>query len=72
MEFCSGEFDTFCASNGTARHLIVPRTPQQNGVAERMNRTLLERASCMLSNAGLWNKRALWAETISTTSYLRD
>jgi transposase InsO family protein len=70
LEFCSGEFDNFCANHGIARHLTVPGTPQQNGVAERMNRTLLERARCMLSNAGLWHKRVLWAETISTACYL--
>jgi hypothetical protein len=34
-------------------HRRVVGTPQQNGVAERMNRTLLEKARCMLSNAGL-------------------
>ena len=43
-------------------------TPQQNGVAERMNRTLLEKVRCMLSNAGLDKK--FWAEAVSYASHL--
>ncbi|KAE9615368.1 putative RNA-directed DNA polymerase [Lupinus albus] len=53
LEFCTGEFNEFCTNHGIARHKTFPRNPQQNGVAERMNRTLLERARCMLSNVGL-------------------
>lgn len=53
LEFCWSEFDEFCKNEGIARHHIVRNTPQQNGVAERMNQTLLERARCMLSNAGM-------------------
>ena len=37
MEFCSSEFDEFCRDEGIARHQTVRHTPQQNGVAERMN-----------------------------------
>lgn len=43
----------FCKNDEIFRHLTVRKIPQQNGVAEHMNRTLLERARCMLSNAGL-------------------
>ena len=50
------------------RHHTVRNTPQQNGVVERMNQTLLERARCMLSNAGL--TRRFWAEAVSTACYL--
>jgi len=53
LEFCSSEFDEFYHSEGIARHCTVRATPQQNGVAEHLNQTLLERARCMLSNAGL-------------------
>ncbi|KAL6133479.1 hypothetical protein ACLB2K_065714 [Fragaria x ananassa] len=60
LEFCSTEFDEFCKTEGIARHHTIRNTPQQNGVAERMNQTLLERARCMLSNAGL--ERRFWAE----------
>ncbi|KAD4178669.1 hypothetical protein E3N88_27260 [Mikania micrantha] len=41
LEFCNDSFNQFCKENGIARHLTVPGTPQQNGLAERMNRTLL-------------------------------
>ncbi|KAJ4718466.1 Retrovirus-related Pol polyprotein from transposon TNT 1-94 [Melia azedarach] len=68
LEFCWSEFDEFCKNEGIARHHTVRDTPQQNGVAERMNQTLLERARCMLSNAEL--TRRFWAETVSTACYL--
>lgn len=44
LEFCSREFNMFCRDEGISRHHRVRNTPQQNGLAERMNRTLLERA----------------------------
>lgn len=68
MEFCGGSFNEFCNNEGIVRHRIVRNTPQQNGVAERMNRTLVERARCMLSNAGL--SKEFWAEAVNTTCYL--
>ncbi|OAE31211.1 hypothetical protein AXG93_4188s1020 [Marchantia polymorpha subsp. ruderalis] len=37
LEFCNAEFDKFCANEGIQRHKTVKLTPQQNGVAERMN-----------------------------------
>ena len=47
------EFIRFCELEGITHHFTVKGTPQQNGVAERMNRTLAERARCMRLNAGL-------------------
>lgn len=44
MEFYLKEFGMFCKNEEIVRHRTVARTPQQNGVAEHMNRTLLERA----------------------------
>jgi hypothetical protein len=67
-EYCSKEFDEYCAVNGIRREKIVLRTPQQNGVAERMNRTITERARSMLLNAGL--PKHLWAEVVNTAAYL--
>ena len=52
-EFCSKEFEEFCKKFGIAWQKNTPYTPQQNGVAKRMNKTLMERARCMLSGAGL-------------------
>ncbi|KAG9458369.1 hypothetical protein H6P81_002877 [Aristolochia fimbriata] len=68
LEFCSGEFNKFCKDEGIVRHHTVRHTTQQNGVAERMNKTLLERARCMLSNAGLGND--FWAEATGMACYL--
>ena len=42
-EFCGNEFEDFCKKCGIARQKTTPYTPQQNGVAERMNRTLMEK-----------------------------
>jgi hypothetical protein len=52
-EFCGNEFEEFCKKCGIARKKTTPYTSQQNGVVERMNRTLMEKARCMLSGAGL-------------------
>ena len=68
MKFCEREFDEFCKNEGIVRHHTVRMTPQQNGVAERMNRTLLERARCMISNAGL--AKDFWVEAISMACYI--
>lgn len=43
LEFCEKSFTDFCTEHGIARHFTVVGKPQQNGVAERMNRTILEK-----------------------------
>lgn len=68
LEFCYGEFNYYCKDHGIVRHLTFRDTPHQNGVAERMNMTLLEKARSMLSNAGLGKK--FWAEVVLTTCFL--
>jgi hypothetical protein len=67
-EFCGNEFEEFCKKCGIARQKTTPYTPQQNGVAERMNRTLMEKARCMLSGAGIGQE--FWAEAVGTACYL--
>ncbi|KAK9215025.1 hypothetical protein WN944_007028 [Citrus x changshan-huyou] len=67
-EYTSDPFLQVCQNEGIKRHFTVRHTPQQNGVAERMNRTLLEKVRCMLSNAGLDKK--FWAEAVSYASHL--
>eukprot|EP00253_Pinus_taeda_P006039 PITA_06039 len=52
-EFCSKEFEEFCKKCGIARQNTTPYTPQQNGLAQRMNKTLMGRARNMLSGARL-------------------
>lgn len=48
----------------------MPRTPQQNGVAERMNRTLTERARALLNTSGL--PKTFWGDAILTANYLNN
>jgi len=52
-EFCNKEFEEFCKKCGIKWKKTTPYTPKQNGVAERMNKTLMERKRSMLSGAGL-------------------
>lgn len=47
-EYINQEFDTFLRNNGIERRLTVTHTPEQNGVAERKNRTLVEMARCLM------------------------
>ena len=68
LEFCNQEFDSYCADHGIARHRTVRLTPQQNGLAERMNRTLMDRVRSMMIQSQL--PKGLWAETLLTASYL--
>ena len=68
LEYRDKEFIRFCELEDITHHFTVKRTPQQNGVAERMNRTLVERAKCMRLNVGL--PKVFWAETIDTTSFI--
>ena len=46
-EFTSKEFLKYCTYKGIKRQFLVVRNPQQNGVAKRMNRTLMEKAKSM-------------------------
>ena len=48
----------------------APYSPQQNGVAERMNRTLLEAARSIIFNAGL--SKAYWSEAVTAAVYVRN
>jgi transposase InsO family protein len=68
MEFCSDDFNSLCRKEGIVRHRTIPYMPQQNGVAECMNRTIISKARCMLSNSGL--SRTFWAEAASTACHL--
>eukprot|EP00253_Pinus_taeda_P005913 PITA_05913 len=67
-EFCSKEFEEFCKKCCIAWQKTTPYTPKQNGVTERMNKTLMERARSMLSGAGLGQE--LWVEAVDTACYL--
>ena len=69
-EYTSKEFETYLKQDGIRHERTVPKTPKRNGVAERMNRTIVETARCMLAEAKL--PRKFWAEAVSTAVYLRN
>ena len=52
-EYIDGGFSEYCATHGIRMEKTIPGTPQQNGVVERMNRTLIECARSMRLHAGL-------------------
>jgi Integrase core domain. len=52
-EYTSAQFEEFLVKDGIRHELTIPRTPEQNGVAERMNRTLVETTRAMLMDGGL-------------------
>ena len=69
-EYVSTKFEDYLKSEGIRHECTVPKTPEQNGVAERMNRTLVETMHSMLIDAKLLH--TFWAEAISTAVYLRN
>ncbi|GJY19795.1 putative ribonuclease H-like domain-containing protein [Tanacetum coccineum] len=69
-EFKNKVMDDFCREKGIKREYSVARTPQQNGVAERKNRTLIEAARTMLADSKL--PTTFWAEAVSTACYVQN
>nr|GEU94269.1 hypothetical protein [Tanacetum cinerariifolium] len=69
-EFKNHDLNQFCGMKGIKREFSVARTPQQNEVAERKNRTLIEAARTMLSDSLL--PIPFWAEAVSTACYVQN
>lgn len=69
-EYMSLEMSDYLRKEGIQHQLTVVYTPQQNGVAERRNRSLTESAKCMLLDAGLDNR--FWGEAVLTATYLQN
>ena len=69
-EYLSDQFKSFLKKCGIRSEFTAAYSPQQNGVLERLNRTLVEAARSMLSHAGLGNM--YWAEAVATATYLRN
>ena len=66
-EYVSQEFETYSKSKGIQHEFTVLHSPEQNGVTERMNRTLAESAGAMIAHAHLPND--YWAEAIAIEVY---
>ena len=69
-EYTSKEFMDFCKGKGIVIEYTPPYTPQLNGVSERMNRTLCEKAKAMLAEAKL--PKFLWSEAVRTAAFLTN
>ena len=69
-EYCSKEFRAHLRQCGIKQQFTVARTPEQNGRAERLNRTLMENCRSMLCGAGL--EKSFWGEGILTAAYLKN
>lgn len=69
-EYISREFQAYLSEHGIHHQLTVAYTPQQNGTAERMNRTLMDLIRCMLHQKNIPKK--FWAEALSTAVYIRN
>lgn len=69
-EYVSKAFEHFLKVHGIEHHTSAPYTPQQNGVAERANRTIVEMARAMIHGQGL--KYELWGEAVSNAVYTRN
>ena len=69
-EYTSHEFENYLKSNGIAHQKTIVKNPQQNGVSERMNRSLVEAVRTMLHDSQL--PKNFWAEALSTAVHLRN
>lgn len=67
-EYVNHELSNYLKSKGIIHQLTVPYSPQQNGAAERLNRSLLEKVRCLLYNANL--NHNMWAEAANTAAYI--
>ncbi len=69
-EYLSSDFKSYLIRHGIQHQLTVAYTPQQNGVSERMNRTLMDCVRSLLHTANLDKK--FWAEALSTAVHVRN
>lgn len=69
-EFVNKKFNNYCSLKGIVHQTTIAYTPQQNGVSERLNRTLCEMARCLLNQSGLY--QFLWGEAVNTAVFIRN
>lgn len=67
-EYYCNQFDKFCDDMGIKHQLTVPYSPQQNGVCEKKNRTVMEMARCLMFEKNV--PKEFWAEAVNTAVYL--
>jgi IS30 family transposase len=69
-EYISNEFKDLCSREGIRRELVAPHNPQQNGVVERKNKTIVGATRVMLHYQGL--RMHLWAEACNIVVYVQN
>nr|GEW02928.1 putative ribonuclease H-like domain-containing protein [Tanacetum cinerariifolium] len=69
-KFKNNDLNQFCRIKGIKKEFSIPRTPQQNGFAERKNRTLIKAARTMLAHSLL--PIPFWAEAVNTACYVQN
>ena len=69
-EFENSSFEKFCEKHGVKHYFSAPRTPEQNGVVERKNRSLKELSRTMLNDMNL--PAYFWADAVSTACYVMN
>ena len=70
VEFQNEKFITYCEKLGIFHNFSAPRTPQQNGVVERKNKSLEELARNMLSESSL--PKYFWDDAVNTSCYVMN
>src|SRR5262249_3165076 len=69
-EYISNNFQYWLSCKGITHSTTPPHTPQLNGVAERLNCTLMDKARCLLNSTSM--DKSFWAEAINTANFLRN
>jgi transposase InsO family protein len=69
-EYRNSTLDSYFKGKGVVHQTTAPYTPEQNGAAERLNRTLMERVRAMLQESQ--QPKELWAEAVVTACYIRN
>jgi transposase InsO family protein len=67
-EFTAAEFTSYCVDEGVQRHYSAPHSPQQNGVIERRNQTVVGMARALLKKRGM--PAVFWGEVVVTAVYI--
>lgn len=70
FEYVNSKLQAFLEQHGIIHQKTVPYSPAQNGVSERANRTIVEKARCMLQEANL--DQQYWAEAVQTAVYIKN
>ena len=69
-DYTNKNFKNFCTNNKIKTEYTVPETPQQNGVAERYNGTVVETAQSLLIESKL--PKCYWPRAVDTAVYVRN